>query len=362
MKKHLVFLILIAVSVALADKVELKPYGFIKGDYYQSMGGLESWGSPAITCTQKATGLDTNASSFTAQHSRFGLAGSKEFGELEVGAKLELDFFWVVADANHNPRMRQGFAWLKTGAFEVRFGQQWDVVAPLNPSTNNTNANLWKNGNYGFRRGQIKAIYTLDLLIMKPVFEVAIAEGAKDSKKDMDIGQDNVSGVPQFQGRFGLDFLGSTQLGISGIYSVFGGEGDYSTSGFFIDANFLFHKLFALKGEFAMGKNFSDADLFTIAGKRGINGDDIESMGYWLNVTSKPYTHLNVVLGLAQEMITSDVADGAPESNMTMYGTLIFPIVGGFSIAGEYQFYMTEVKGVDTYTGGIIDIAGKLTF
>jgi hypothetical protein len=141
---------------SFAEKPKFEPFGFVKGDAYYSVGGVKSWSQPSLTCASIATGSDTNAVSFTAQHTRFGLKGSGQSGDITMGGLIELDFFVIAANANAKPRMRLAYAWCDPlKGLQIRAGQQWDLFSPLNPTTNNTNANLWYDGNYGFRRPQL---------------------------------------------------------------------------------------------------------------------------------------------------------------------------------------------------------------
>jgi hypothetical protein len=359
MKRIAILVVLGFFGFTLAEKPELKPYGFIKGDMYYSSGGISSWGQSAITCSQLATGTDTSAVSFTGQHSRFGLKGTGKIGNMETGGRLELDFFWVSAEANTKPRMRLGYAWIKPmEGLEIRVGQQWDIIGPLNPATNNTNANLWKNGNYGFRRGQFQVRYQKDLEGIIPNIQLSVGEGAKDAAN---LGKDNLSGIPMLQGRVGLGFAKKMEVGVAGMYTAVGEDIDYSTTGFILDVSLPLHKLCAFKGEFAQGKNFSDANLFTVGPGRVAN-EDIESMGFWGNVISKPLPHLHVVLGFAQEHITSDVADAGIETSQAAYATLIFPIGGGFSLAAEWENLVTTYGNGSDNSANVFDFAGKLVF
>ncbi|MBD3419741.1 MAG: hypothetical protein GF398_06450 [Chitinivibrionales bacterium] len=341
-------------------KPELKPYGFLKGDMYFSTDGLNSWGSGSIVAAARATGSDETAYALSAQHSRFGLKGSAPVGNMQIGGVLELDFFSTksLTNANANPRIRLGYAWIELiKGLQLRFGQQWDLFSPLNPSTNNTNANLWYNGNYGFRRPQVQFRYLMDFVAVKPIVQISVGEGAKEGETDVSPGADNLSMLPMIQGRVGLGFAESMSAGFSGFYTAFGEDQDYSANGISVDVNLPIHDLFAFKGEFGYGGGMNHANIFTIG------PPDSDIIGFWANVISKPLDFLHIIVGFADEMnITEDLADGQEESNLTVFGNLTFPFGKYFSIAAEYQFISTTVKGQDAFTGGVIDIAAKISF
>jgi hypothetical protein len=141
-------------------KLELKPYGFIKGEMIYASDGVYSWGAKAnnyISSAQFASGKEVSALGFTAQHTRFGLKGTVG-EEIKAGGVIELDFYGGAFDANVKPRIRLAYASVIKGGFEARVGQQWDIFSPLNANTSNTNGNMWFAGNKGFRRGQFLAV------------------------------------------------------------------------------------------------------------------------------------------------------------------------------------------------------------
>ncbi|MBN1758750.1 MAG: hypothetical protein JW863_10550 [Chitinispirillaceae bacterium] len=384
MKKSAVLLVTAAFfTVVFAQesqdiKPELKLYGFVKGDMYYAIGGVQSWGHPAITCASKATGEETNATGFTAQHSRFGLKGSGQVGNVTMGGVIELDFFVVAANANAKPRMRLAYAWCKpVKGLEIQAGQQWDLFSPLNPSTNNTNANLWYDGNYGFRRPQLRLQYGLDLGSVMPIIQISAGETTKEDElafvydttaKQIGakswLGPDNLSQIPLIQGRLALAFLKKMEIGVATVYGTYGEDRDVSTFGVSVDANLPFHNLFELKAEYAYGSNLNNANIFTIGGGAAKKGDDdVITNGFWVQAMTKPCNFFNFVLGFGDEMVTSDVADDKPESNMTLYTDFIFPIGKYFSLALEYQLLRTQIAGLDdAHVGHIIDFAGKVSF
>jgi hypothetical protein len=373
----LVILLAGLTAVSLAEKPKFDLYGFVKGDMYYTIGGVSSWGQPSLTSASQATGLDTNAISFTAQHTRFGLKGSGSAGNVTMGGLIELDFFVIASNFNAKPRLRLAYAWCKPiKGLEIRAGQQWDLFSPLNPTTNNTNANLWFDGNYGFRRPQLTLQYGLDLGSVKPVIQVSAGETtreddlafsqAADSTKKITVGtwlgSDNLSGIPLVQGRLAVGFLKTMEVGVSAVFGAYGKNRELTTNGISFDLSLPFNDLIALKFEIANGMNLNNANLFTIGG----NGDaktDVKTTGYWTEASSKPLKYLNLVAGFGHEMVNSVVAKGKPESNMTFYGDLIFPIGEYFSMSVEYQMLDTKIKDkADANLAHVIDIAGKVNF
>jgi hypothetical protein len=375
MKK--IFLIVLfsgIVFFVFSEKPEFKPYGFIKGDMYYAIGGVSSWGKPSLTCASMATGLDTNAISFTAQHTRIGLTGKSNAGDVSFGGLAEVDFFSVAANANAKPRMRLAYAWCRPIKWlEIRAGQQWDIFSPLNPTTNNTNANLWYNGNYGFRRPQMTLIsnfsYIIDHIIQFSAGEATREDELSVSQDSLGkvsvgswLGQDNLSRIPLIQARYSANYNKNFEVGVSFAYATYGKDRGYNTMGIGIDANLMFNKLFALKAEYAYGKNLNNANLFTTGGN-GNNSKDVLTNGFWIEATSKPATFLNLVLGTGIENVVSAVSNGNPTNNRTLYADLIFPVGEYFSLSFEYQLLNTKIMGQSKENiAHLFDVAGKITF
>jgi hypothetical protein len=371
-----VCLVLAIAGASFAEKPKFEPYGFVKGDMYYTTAGVSSYGKSSITCASVATGSDTNAVGFTAQHSRFGLKGSMSVDSMSIGGQLEMDFFANAANSSAKPRMRLAYAWVKPiKGLDVRIGQQWDVFAPLNPTTNNTNANGWYYGNQGARRPQIQIRYGMDLGIVKPSVQILAGETTTENELSITqnsttnvvtvgswLGEDNKSKMPCIQARLSAGFLKGMEAGIAGIYAAYGRNKDFTTYGLAIDADCPINKYVALKGEFISGTNIKEAGMYTIGGTASVV-NDIQTLDYWFNATSKPFKYLNVVAGFGQEIVTSVVAVGAPQRNTSAWGTLIIPVGEAFSLSAEYQYIITQINGLaEDRKAGIIDVAGTVSF
>lgn len=359
------FSLMIPASI-FSQGLELKPYGFVKGDAVYTSKGVNSFGNPNLSSPQIANGVDQGAIGFTAKHTRFGLKGM--FGEdIKVGGVVELDFFSANGfDSNVNPRIRLAYASVALADFEFRFGQQWDIFSPLNAITNNTNGNLWFSGNLGFRRGQIQLIYKIPAEDFKPMIQLAIAEATRETTSGL--GDDNKALLPMVQGRLSAMFMENKTVGFYFVYAKFSPnpdttDFDYYCSGFGADFTLPFHKYFELHGEVNTGTNLNNANLFTIAGN-GKKDDDRKSLGIWANITSKIDDHFQLVIGGGMDKNqTDDLADGATEQNFVIYGDLIFPIAGGFSISLEIGNISTTIKGIDEKNSALVAIlSGKVNF
>ena len=367
MKSLYVLLISIVLNFSLFSQgLELTPYGFLKGDAVYSSKGVLSFGNPNLSAPQVANGVDEAALGFTAKHSRIGLKGM--YGEdIKVGGVLEIDFFTPTGfDTNVNPRLRLAYASLAVDNFEFRFGQQWDIFSPLNPTTVNTNANLWYAGNLGFRRGQIQVYYKYTFDNIQPMIQVAFGEAARETGSGF--GDDNRAVLPMVQGRVSAKFLDDKSIGVYFTYAKFSpdpdtSDYDYNSSGFGVDFTLPFNKYFALHGEINSVTNLGNANFFAIAGN-GSKGDERKTLAFWANVTSNIAEHFQLVIGGGlDDNQTEDIVDGIVEQNFVIYGDLIFPIAYGFSISLEVGNISTTIKGSEEKNNALYSfLSGKVAF
>jgi hypothetical protein len=370
MKSLYALLITTALSLSLfAQGLELKPYGFVKGDGVYSSKGVLSFGNANLTAPQLANGVENAALGFTAMHTRFGLKGT--FGEeMKVGGLIELDFFNSAGfNTNVNPRIRLAYASLIVDNWEFRFGQQWDLFSPLNPNTQNTNGNMWFAGNLGFRRGQIQIHYKIPLENITPMIQVALAEATSDASG---LGNDNKAVMPMFQGRLSAKFLENKVIGVYFVTAKFSPnpdttDYDFNASGFGADFTLPLHKYFELHGEVNTGTNLYNCNLFTIAGN-GSKDIDRKNLGVWGNITSKIDDHFHLIIGGGMDKNqTDDLSAGATAQNFVIYGNFVFPIVSGFSVSLELGNISTTLQGdeeVDEKTNSALYgfLSGKVAF
>lgn len=359
---------------ATAQKLELVPYGFIKGEAVYATKGVLSFGNANLVAPQIANGVDTGALGFTAQHSRFGFKGSVGDEDFTAGGLIEVDFLVAGFDINARSRLRQAYAWLSTGNFEVRFGQQWDLFSPNLPTTGNTNAVLWYAGNSGFRRGMFQLLYSLPMENVDAMIQVALCEGTRE---ESGVGWDNWAKMPMMQGRLSAKLMKKYGIGASMVYAKHSPAPesdslDFNSSGFGFDFDLPFHDLFALKGEVNMGTNLANASMFSVAGAHKPNLDK-KNVGFWANATSRLHDHLTIVLGFGMDRNTTDEAMLARDdykSNTVLYADIIVPLKYGFSITLEAESITTTVVTgmqndapvTEDRSAIVFNLSGKLAF
>jgi len=363
-RKCAMLVVILLLPVLAFGQVQLKPYGFVKGEMVYATKVVYSWGNSNLSAPQFASDYENAVIGFTGQHTRFGLRGSA--GEdVKAGGRIELDFYGGAFDTNIKPRMRLAYAWFSKENIEMRFGQQWDLFSPVNASTNNTNGNMWFAGNRGFRRGQIQFIYKAEGESVKPLLQLSLGEGTKETAG---LGADNLSGMPMLQGRFSVTTDKNYTVGGSFVYAKHDpdpevDDNEFNSMGFCADFNLPVNPKFALKGEVNMGTNLNNLNLFNIAGS-GEKDYDRKALGIWFNVNSKLSDKVSSVIGFGMDKNQSEnlVPEKDVESNMVIYGDLIFPVAQGMSVAIELMNISTSIKDGDTNSALVFNVAGKVNF
>ena len=219
---------------------------------------------------------------------------------------------------------------------------------------------MWYAGNRGFRRAQIQLIYD----IAPAKIQLSIGE---TTKEPAGLGADNKSCIPMIQGRVSAKLADKYVVGAYFMCASFRPDTDntdldFNASGAGVDFNLPLHKYLALKGEVNMGKNLNNCNLFNIAGSNSDNTDR-NSLGIWMNATSKISDKFHVVAGYGMDVNQTDnLSGGAVENNIVIYGDLIFPMTNGFSIAMEFQSINTALKNQDNNSALVFILSGKISF
>lgn len=104
-------------------------------------------------------------------------------------------------------RLRLAYATLTSDEFTFLIGQDWDIIAPLNPTIND-NTLQWNAGNMGDRRPQAKFLWNHHLdkdVILQVQNGLALAAAIGNPDVELNGLRDNESsGLPGYEGRLGL--------------------------------------------------------------------------------------------------------------------------------------------------------------
>jgi len=135
----------------------------------------------------------------------------QQIGNAVVNGRLEIDFQTGQAAVNQEsrelPRLRSAYLAMTWDEFTLLAGQDWDIIAPLTPSSND-NSVFWNAGNLGDRRPIIKFLWAHDLggeRILQVQNALALGDAVKNPDIDNNGQRDQESsGIPGYQGRLGL--------------------------------------------------------------------------------------------------------------------------------------------------------------
>lgn len=348
---------------AFAEKPVLTPYGFIKGEMIFADHEVYSFATTiptSVSATQAGPG-EQGSLGFTAQNTRLGLKGSMAQGEAEFGGQIEMDFWVITYNTNANPRMRLAYAWMKPiPNVDIRVGQQWDIFSMQNTNSNNTQSNFYQAGNKGFRRPQLQIRYQMDLGSLTPAVMVSLGESAKESSTAA-MGADNSGQSGLLQARLQLNYDKIIEFGGAFIRADHRDQiGVFQTQAFGIDTKITLGEKVTLVGEFNKGKNFNNADMFSLGGP-GSGAADVENTAMWANLIYKPLEVLHFSTGLGRENVDSPVTAGSVEKNTSFFIDIMVPM-GPFTASVEYQNIKSDYKGSKSQTAQLVNLSGKLDF
>ncbi len=333
-------------------------YGYIKLDASLDSAKTND-GDYAYIVLPYPEGDEDNEFNMTAKQTRVGMKFTAPEGEaVDVSGRIEYDFYGGGAENKPNPMLRHAFLNMDFGSFDLLAGQTSDVISPLNPTTLNYIV-LWKSGNIGYRRPQIRLSTSMD------VGESASLGVAVSANRSMGRDQDGEdTGQPSVQGRvaFGTKLMGGkpATLGVSGALGketdAVGTEFDQTALCF--DLMLPLGDMVTLQGEYFTGKNLAIylggvgqgiAEEPAPEETRELATDEIESSGWWGQLTLRPndMVSLNVGAGTDDPELPDYATSDMIEKNTTYYGNVIWNVTPSAYIGVEYMMLETEYVGTE---------------
>lgn len=313
----------IAADEPVTSSVKVKFYGKIKADASfddsrVDTGNYVKWVDPEDNAWQPSgspMAKPKNDGKFnaTARETRFGfnLSGPQVAGA-DLTGKLEVDFYGA-AGANNKANIMLRHAYGKMNWAEKQtaftFGQTWDIVAPLNPTTLNYTV-LWWTGNAGYRRAQMRYGQGFDVGSTKMLVEAGIFDNAGDSTLTNTTG--GTAEAPTLQARVGATIptwaQAPTTVGVSAHVGEMrdnsAGSERAKTEAIYLDLKMPVLNWLTMMGEVYNGRNMSQFNggagngLDGSAGGNSSNPDqEIGSTGYWLMGSMGPWNDVNINVG-----------------------------------------------------------------
>ncbi|MBN1282156.1 MAG: hypothetical protein JXA24_00075 [Proteobacteria bacterium] len=351
-------------KITLSSKVPVSFYGFVLGEFLYSDSQLSSFGTfnntPASYNTsitgfnrvqdETAQGNNDAYISATVQNTRFGfMLAPYDFGgrNFKVNADIEMDFFSTanLSASSISPRLRRAYAGIGQRRWHVLMGQEWDIFSPLNPATFNVGANLWNQGNLGFRRPQIRFTFKQPFGENSGM-EAAVSAGLPSNSLSSN-DPANTTGIPMGQARLGLwhDMpAGKLWAYISGVYyrnrNAVAGAADINNWGLCASILAPVHKFFQPSVEFQYGYSLGSllSGSSNTTRQRTVEG--------WGQVKSKWLSWLETNAGYGGEFIKgSQVPAGWVKSNQLVFANIYFKPLKDFVVGPEYNYMRTNYQG-----------------
>ncbi|MBM3308340.1 MAG: hypothetical protein FJY74_08440 [Candidatus Eisenbacteria bacterium] len=346
--------VLLGSSVALAAPTF---YGYIKLDASLDSAKTDKGDYAFIVLPYVGEEADDEFN-MTANQTRLGMKFDAAEGErFPVSGRVEIDFYGGGAENKANPMMRQAYLEMTFPAFEVLAGQTADLISPLNPTTLNYVV-LWKSGNTGYRRPQIRLTKAVSLA---DAGKLTLAASANRNMGRDENGED--FGQPSWQGRVGYSrkLFGDRSLtvGVSGLYGKESDADDceFESSAIVVDATIPLGEKITVMGEYFSGRNLG---VYLGGVGQGIAVQppyessrsraemaEIEASGWWGQLAVQLAADIAVNVGAGWDDPTLPVwaAADAIEKNTTYYGNVIWSATTSSYIGFEYAKMETEYAG-----------------
>ncbi len=353
-----VIVVLLAMSATAVADVTTTFYGYIKLDAsYDS--AMTNDGDFAYIVLPYEDGEKDDEFNMTAKQTRFGVkfdGGGTD--AVDMSGVIEFDFYGGGAENKPNPMLRKAYMLFKTSAVDILAGQTSDVISPIVPTTLNYIV-LWKSGDIGYRRPQIrltKAVVVADDTKLK--FAVS---ANRSMGRDKNGGE--TIGMPSFQGRVavGTKLVGRyMELGVSGLMGreeatsvadTMTYELDQSVVA--VDVSLPLGDMVTLKGQYFKGSNLAHylggvgqgiAEV-PVEGAGSTELVEIEASGWWTQLTVKPNQSWQFNVGAGSddpELDEDDTAGNNLEKNTTYFGNAIWTVTPSAVVGVEYAMIETE--------------------
>ena len=352
-------------------------YGYIKLDASLD-SAMTDRGDFAFIVMPYEEGEEDDEFNMTANQTRLGVKFDGPDGDnVEVSGRFEVGFYGGGAENKANPMLRHAYLELKTDAVDVLAGQTSDLISPLVPTTLNYIV-LWKSGNIGYRRPQIRLSKNVKVA---DGTKLSIAASANRNMGQGGNGED--MGVPSFQGRLAVatTLIGDSPavIGVSGVWGQEESdefETEFDRTGIAVDVSLPLGEMVALKGEYFTGKNLAvhlggigqGISEVELTEARSVEACEIEASGWWAQLTVKPTDELQINVGMGTdnpELPEGDTANEL-ERNTTYYGNLLWTVAPSAIIGVEYAtfetYYLLEDDTKESYENTRVQLSFMYKF
>lgn len=290
--------------------------------------------------------------------------------DVTISGKFEVDFQAGGSESRALMRLRQAWGAVSWQWIEFLAGQHWEIISPLLPNAH-LDGIMWNTGNLGDRRPQMR-------LTLTPTFGAATVRiatavgmtGAVDNKNMDEKKAGDTAG--DVAGLFGMDGYDIAQPNVQGLVEVsvpiwtkkplivgFSGSWAEEATKFavgtekrFVQAMVSAHlrvpilERLWLSGEVFYGQNLSDLRGGIGQGVNTTTGQEIVSMGGWLELSGQPMDWLKLHGGFAiDDPDDADLPAGGRAQNWAFWAVAQFRPWTPFQVAVEYMHWQTKYLG-----------------
>ncbi len=355
-------------------------YGYIKLDASLD-SALTNNGDFAYLVLPYAEGEEHSEFNMTANQTRLGVVfDGPGSDDVDVSGRIEFDFYGGGGENKANPMLRHAYLEMKFAAVDVLAGQTSDIVSPIVPTTINYIV-LWKSGDIGYRRPQIRLTKAMD------ISDGTGITAAVSANRSMGRGNDGEAiGMPSFQGRLAVStkLMGDRPM-IVGVGGLWGREEsthadslgattvyELEQTGIAVDAVIPIGDMLTLKGQYFTGKNLAQylggigqgiAEI-PVEEARNYEPVEIETSGWWAQISVKASDAVAINVGAGSddpEIPEGDIANNL-EKNTTYYGNVIWSVAPSATIGAEYAMFETEYVGGETYENNRMQLSFMYKF
>ena len=386
-----IFVMLVFAAQEARPEVEIKPYGFLRLDLIYNDSKTNNSQTTMWVSSEDGVKVAVDDEEFVL-HPRLTRLGLHVKGgkvdRSDISGNLEIDFITTpnFSESRQAIRLRHAFLKVLRGEFYLLAGQTWDIISPIFPSVNQDTL-MWNAGNTGDRRPQLRAGYEHPLGPGKLSIMGGLGlTGAIDSK-DKDLDKNGVrdgedSGLPNLQARIGYTRPGfvpreNMVVGIWGhlakeeigeVSARIAGENSFTSNSIGGDIILPIISLshegsLTMRGEIWSGKNLSD---FRGGIGQGVNtntGEEIKSIGGWLEFLIKVNTELQVEVGYTVDNPEDEnLGIGDKAENTTWYIGGNFKPGGGLLLGIEYINWKTGYKDAPEGTDNRVNLIAQYNF
>jgi len=389
-----------------SDTFTVEPYGIINLNATYLIGNSSNNPDIPLWAIEGAS-----AFYFTARQTRFGLHASwltppSRLHVKRVTGIIEGDFNGAFLGQGTGyvfpiPRLRLATATVEWRSVRFSMGQDWSVLAPLNPDTAlhrgvpgfTTSGNLWAripqlrvDGVVGFGGPRTehtwRFIWEAAFVMSVQADAIPAAQGVLTTVRIPQGGESSLAPAGEARVAFGRDLFGkSLELGVSGHLgnrdiTFVGGRTSRLNGAVALDVTLPLPWRLSLKGEAYWGDGLdaffggiSQGIAFTNNATGGIAfvGNGIADGGGWAQLSWAALKWLTLYAsGGADKPKTDDLLLVNAGTNRTLnaafYGIVSVEFAYGFVLWLEYDFMHTEFEAIPVQRTHVLSLSGELTF